>query len=336
MVEGLCSCTAGLLVEGRNITNELDTLWGESSPSTPLPVDPTLCNQTVNGCQGVTISDHSGFIYCTNSSSCLNSTFINVDAVVCGAHSDQDGDACRRATFVNVGTIFCLGNGTDVCRDSVIHNTTSVQCRGSSCNHIVVENATAVTCDDNSCELSSFMGVESVACTGDGYLNCYKIACDNVSSVECGGTGFNSCAYSTFSNVKHSVTCNGSGGYCCMTATFSNVSSVTCSSSGTWACIYAQFFDVDTVTCSGDGPGNSQVTKFYRVNTLICSGNGFGNCHLTELYDVPSVQCIGTTSCNPMEIYNTDEVYSVSPCTATYCDSTVECFAGGELSNSNC
>eukprot|EP00750_Incisomonas_marina_P001807 INCI11675.1.p1 GENE.INCI11675.1~~INCI11675.1.p1 ORF type:complete len:454 (+),score=62.85 INCI11675.1:147-1508(+) len=340
LVEGVCSCTGGLLVEGRNVTAELDEL----ATALELFVNPELCNRTEDGCTGVTISGFSGTVFCTNSSSCSKATFSEVAGVICGADDDHEGNACQDAVFSNVGTVVCIGNGTDVCRGSTFDNTTTIQCRGSgsqSCSGIAVTNTGSVMCEENSCQHSEFTGVESLTCSGDGLANCYKISCDNVSSVACSGAGaidaeaYN-CGHSTFKNVQHSVTCDGDSGACCAGSTFSNIPSVMCSSNGTWACVYANFSDVATVACPGNGAANCQVSSFYRVNTLICSGDGYGNCHLTELYDVPSVQCIGATSCNPMHIYNTNEVYSVTPCTSAYCSTTVQCSVGGVLDPSNC
>lgn len=269
LVEGVCSCTEGLLVEGWNVSGRLDSLeatCGATGGIVTPPVVPTgeatcsyNCTLAGDACSGGTVQDFNGTVYCDGPSACEGTTFVRVGKVVCRGDS-----ACDHAVFVNVTAILCSGDD-------------------SACQYIDATHVDSVVCEglgEYTCYYPDFIMVRTVHCVGDGTSICAYMDYDHGSLADCTGDGDYLCYASRFGNVE-SVNCSGDGYVNCYTIRAVNASVVTCDGNNKYNCEDPQLFDVNVWTCTGSGSNCCSKGNIVNSNNdysgFTCTATACGN-----------------------------------------------------------
>ena len=290
LVKGVCSCVGGLLVEGRNVTKELDMLEAttliKSSTAEPGNAvanlattfnDSHTCNDASNeACRGAFISHYDAVVNCTGTTACYNATFFNVDTVVCAGGAS----ACQYAVFVNVQNVLC-GSGSRNCYGINVTNASMVQFNGEGEEHglfSILREVGRVECNGegaHNCAAITVTEAGLVQCNGVGHYNCFQLVARDVEQLQCNGDGYRNCGYFEVTNAG-AVECDGDGFQGCYLGDLTNVRTLALTGSGTNAAIYLTINNDDNdysgVTCTV----NYCSSTLYGVE--CGDGNGYGSC----------------------------------------------------------
>ena len=359
LVGGACSCTGGLLVQGRNLTQELDALvmsaaatvaattTGTAAVTTtttaPTTSPPSMVCASAE-CQDTLIQDFPGTIFCSGASACTGTTFKNVSKVICGSASY----VCQSATFEDVDVIDCTGAGYFQCNGISVADASSVICVGASvCGYSEFTDVALLNCTGTStssshlCSSMDLSGAGQVICAGSGIHTCYNSDIVNAAAVELSNIGSLIRLYKSNGdysgvvctapmcgvNYANGPRCGTSepctpSGYTVTIGPTRNDTTGVVSCVGSYACKYQVIEDHHGVVVC-DGYQACVGTAFKNVSKVICGSASYA-CGGATFDDVDVIDCTGAGyfQCNGISVADASSVICVGASVCGYSEFT--------------